>query len=75
MSPWCHFLLEGVALVARGVPELRGGVGVGSYLDHGPPGRNVLRGLCFLVDDFLWTARAQPFTRRLPLGAYECIVC
>jgi hypothetical protein len=72
-APRCRFILEGVALVAR-VPVTTGGVGVGSCLEHGPPGRNVFRGWCFLVDEFLWIGRVLLSTRWLPLGAYECIV-
>jgi hypothetical protein len=50
------------------------GVGVGSYLEREPPGRNVHRGWFFLVDDFLWTGWILLSTCRLPLGAYECAV-
>jgi hypothetical protein len=74
VAPRCRSLLEGVALVAHGVPVTVDGVGVGSYFECEPPGRNVHHGWFFLVYDFLWTGWILLSTCRLPLGAYECAV-
>jgi hypothetical protein len=37
-APRCRSLLEGIALVAHGVPVTADGVGVDSCLEHEPPG-------------------------------------